>query len=112
MNHLATPRQLRQQAQLFREAANKLEEAAALIDGGQEDPVGPLPKPEVFVPVPPMYGRSERRQQLVKLFQEHGPLRRNRIIELLPDMPKGTLAYLLRDKRYFIGRHQKWNVVT
>lgn len=104
MLNLASSDNLRQQAQRYREAAKKLEEAAEIIDGSTVSSASNVPHNG-------SYGRSERRQQLASLIKEKGPMKRKDIIKALPqDFPKGTLAYLLNQKQYFKSRYHKWDL--
>lgn len=101
---LASPQQLREQAKRFREAATKMEEVADMLDGGSTSPA----------PEKSANGNGDeggRRQQLINLLKEKGPLRRAEIAEALPKVPKGTLAYLLTQKSHFKRKYRKWHLV-
>jgi len=54
--------------------------------------------------------KPSRRDALIRLFEEQGPLSRSEIFKQ-SGFPKGTVAYLLNDKDTFVSKNGRWHLV-
>jgi hypothetical protein len=71
-------------------------------------------KTQVFAPppLPPISGifPTKRKDAVVQLLKEHGPLTRREIIQKT-GFPEGTLSFVLNDKKKFYSKDDKWHLV-
>ena len=97
-----TATELREQARKLQDAANKLLEAAALLDGLRSDNHQSQAKPAVALPISvrPAASPPTRLEGLRAFLKTHGPSTRREIIEKT-QYPIGTIAGLLKESNGF-----------
>ena len=108
---LVTADGLREQARRFEQAAQKLAEAAAALDGSPSRRNGRAMAVEREVEESDRpAGHGTRLPSLKNFLLTNGPMRRSEIMRQA-GMPKGTVAYLLKESNGFKKDKQKrWYV--
>lgn len=59
---------------------------------------------------PPEMSKTGRREAVIKLIQEEGPLTRSEILQK-GNIPRGTVATILNDKATFRSKKGKWYLI-
>jgi hypothetical protein len=52
-----------------------------------------------------------RKDTVEQLLLQHGPMTRKEIMECAPDIPEGSISFVLSDKKRFVPKDGKWDVV-
>lgn len=101
----------KRQSTLLLEEAKKLLEAADVLENTKDRSVSTDLEGHQLVITTEPNSRSDRRRELAGLIKSKGPLRRSEIFKFLPDLPKGTLGYLLNNKQWFKSvEGKRWDV--
>jgi len=83
--------------------------------GGRDETTLPLPFESLKSDIKQMVGKRfrtapTRKDMVVNLIKERGPLSRKQIIESV-DMPMGSISFVLSDKETFELKDDKWHLV-
>ncbi|HEY8749988.1 MAG TPA: hypothetical protein VIM11_18535 [Tepidisphaeraceae bacterium] len=103
---------LREQAARFRDAANKMDEVADILEGTNGQKTVAKNKTNPDRPTRLQKRTGTRLDQLKKYLLAHGPMYRKDVMDK-SGIPVGTVAYLLKSQNGFVADPDgRWTVKT